>query len=158
MVINVRELIDRNVTPGMRRAARLFELIVYVSFIALTSGFITYWYADKQYQVERLEMRADKVAEIERLQTAYGTRLERTADKANTAVQAAEQAVSTAAEVAAKVEETANQANVAVDRASKASSQAARAAAQATSVDRVPQPTLQQINKSVEAANKQIRK
>lgn len=105
------------------------------------AGCVTgYWLSNNHAQEESLRDREDHLAEIERLQHAWGVRLDSISGK-----------VASTAETLENAAETAAIASNTAANAAETAKKAARTAAQ------LPEPTRQQINRSIDAANRQAK-
>lgn len=128
----------------VRRFSRVIEGLT-IGFIIFTcGGFTGYWIASNEAKIERLELRKQHQAELERTTKAYSESLSYLTGKvlqAGATVDNAAQAAETAATAAQKAAATA-------DKAVKQSASALNKA------DKLPEPTREQINRAVQRANR----
>lgn len=107
------------------------------------AGCVTgYWMSNSHSQEEALRDREDHLAEIERLSQAWGVRLDTLSKRVSSTAETLENAAETAAIAS-------NTAATAAETAKKAARTAAGA--------QLPEPTRQQINRSIDAANRQAK-
>lgn len=144
--------------PKIKRFGSMVWGVCLITMLFATGGMTGYWYRDNTADKDRLAMRRDHLDEIDRLTKAYGQQL--------TAVgNATKQAAGAVVEAAGLVEEASTKANKAASVASGAAVQskiavqkANQAATTASNLDKVPEPTRQQINRRVEEVNKRVQK
>ena len=129
------------------RVARYLQ-VAFVFVVLFGSGSVTgYWMRDGEAREDRLEMRRAHLEELERTTDAYRTSLRYITGKV-------EQAAATVESVASTVESVASTADHAAKTAETAATRSKQAVQQA---NKVPEPSRDQINRSVQRANNAIK-
>ena len=144
MTSQIQDLMPPIKTHSTRRFFSVVWGAILVLLFAMTTFATGYWFRDYEARDEKLIMRKEHLAEIDRLTRAYGR------DIASVSVetkQAAEALTTTAEEV-----------SKAAEQSKRAANQASKAATAVSKIDKVPEPTRQQINRRVEEINKRVQK
>jgi hypothetical protein len=137
-----------------RQWRRLFETVCVVGSLFLGGFGSGYFWAARNADAQLLRQRGDHLEEIDRLQQAYGQRIDRSAGVVNDAAVAAKNAAVATTSAAEAVGEAADQVGAAAKTATSAAI-TAKAAAKATTAAPAPMPA-GAVNNTIKRANEKL--
>lgn len=147
-------LFDATVVKA-KKAGRVVEAVTISALLFGCGAFAGWWVRDTQAQTNRVAMRADHLAELQRLNENYTKALDYMSGKVNNAAITANQATDTALDAVQAADKAVGKAVVAADKATVA---ATKAAVAARKVETVPESTRLEVNRAVDRANNSVKK
>lgn len=127
----------------MRRVRRVFEALLFTAALFSSGLFTGYWVATQQGEKRLAQQDRLHLEELARTSKTYETSLSYLTGRVSEAAATAESAATTAESAASTADKSARSAEKASKQVGKSS-------------DRVPEPTREQINRSVQRANSAI--
>lgn len=152
--LNLSDIMSEEQRAKWKRASRVVEVIVIFGVLYGAGGVTGYWWRDNIAVERRAAMETAHRLELERMNKTYGESLA-------TIGRTVDYVVGKVAQTAATVDSIAQTSETAANTAQKAATTAQRAVTQSkTALDKagqVPEPTRDQINRSVQRANSAIK-
>lgn len=129
------------------RLYRVFEVLLFVGVLFASGGFTGYWIATQEAKQDRLDQASAHQEELKRTAGTYERSLSYLGGKTAEAAATATSAAQTAEGAAVTAQKAATKADVAVKQSTSSLANS----------NRLPEPTRDQINRSVQRANSAIK-